>query len=106
LIGLVFEAIFTLLAAIVEAIASFFIGAGETLAAVDLLAVIVVFIFELVFWCMLLIKELVLSLVKWRKPTMISKPVLWRPKAKQKHDEMKTQKGHEKTSTKIRTKKQ
>ena len=105
MIGIVFEAIFALFAAIVEAIASFFIGAGETLGAIDLLAVIVVFMFELVFWCMLLIKELVLSLVKWRKPTMISKPILWRPKAKQKYHEMKTHKGHEKTSGKEKPKK-
>jgi hypothetical protein len=43
---------------------------------------LVVFLFELLFWLILWIVELAVSLFKWRKPKIVKKPVLWRPNPK------------------------
>ncbi len=85
LIGIVtsiVESLVTLMASFLEFIASFFVGAGETLAATDTLLLLFVFIFEMIFWLLLWVKELVVSLFKARRPKHVARPVIWRPKAK------------------------
>ena len=78
------EAVIGMLSALVEIIASLFVGAGETLGALDLFGLLLMLLLELLLWFMLYIKELLVSLFRWRKPSKISKPILWRPKAKPK----------------------
>ena len=76
------ESLITLAGSLIELIAGFFVGAGETLAATDTFLLLFVFIFEIIFWIILWIKELLVSLFKLRKPRPITKPVFWRPKPK------------------------
>jgi len=85
LIGIVtavIESLVTLLTSLLEFVAGFFVGAGETLAATDMLLLLFVFIIEMIFWVLLWIKELTVSLLKIRKPRVVARPVLWRPKPK------------------------
>ncbi len=76
------EAIFALISALAEFIAGFFVAAGETLTLIDLGALLVVLLFEVVLWFILWLVELTVSLFKWRKPKLVKRPVLWRPKPK------------------------
>ncbi|MGJ8694668.1 MAG: hypothetical protein ACSHW0_19595 [Thalassotalea sp.] len=78
------EAIFAVISALVEFIAGFFVAAGETLTVIDLVALLVVLLFEAILWFILWLVELTVSLFKWRKPRLVQKPVLWRPKPKPK----------------------
>ena len=84
LVMAIVEAVIGLLSALVEVIASLFVGAGETLGGIDLMALLLVLLLELVIWFALYLKELLVSLVRWKKPGKVSKPILWRPKAKPK----------------------
>jgi len=78
------EAIFALVSALAQFIAGFFVAAGETLSLIDLGALLIVLFFEIIFWFILWLVELTISLFKWRKPRLVKKPVLWRPKPKPK----------------------
>ncbi|WOH36427.1 hypothetical protein RI844_13725 [Thalassotalea fonticola] len=80
------EAVFALISAFVEFIAGFFVAAGETLSLIDLGALLVVLFLEVILWFILWLVELAISLIKWRKPQFIKKPVLWRPKPKLKNN--------------------
>jgi len=85
LIGIVtsiVESLVTLIASLLELVAGLFVGAGETLAATDTLLLLLVFLCEIIFWVILWIKELVVSLFKLRKPRLVARPVFWRPKPK------------------------
>lgn len=84
IITAIVEAVIGMLTALVEIIASLFVGAGETLGAIDLFSLLLVLLLELILWFILYLKELLLSLFRWRKPNKVSKPILWRPKAKPK----------------------
>ncbi|WP_299495251.1 hypothetical protein [uncultured Shewanella sp.] len=76
------EAIFAVISVLAELIAGFFVAAGETLTFIDLGALLVVLLFEVMLWFILWLLELTVSLFKWRKPHLVKKPVLWRPKPK------------------------
>ncbi|RYV01838.1 hypothetical protein SOPP22_15905 [Shewanella sp. OPT22] len=76
------EAILSLIAGLVEILSGFFVAAGETLSILDLMLVLVVASAELIAWFFLWVVELVLSLVKWRKPRKVAKPIYWRPSTK------------------------
>ncbi|WP_299009744.1 hypothetical protein [uncultured Shewanella sp.] len=65
------EGLFSIVTAIAEAI----FAAGETLTFIDLSALLVVLLFEVMLWFILWLLELVLSLFKWRKPRLVKKPV-------------------------------
>ena len=78
------EAFLALISALAEFIAGFFVAAGETLTFIDLGALLVVLFFEVVLWFILWVVELTVSLFKWRKPQLVKKPILWRPKPKAK----------------------
>jgi hypothetical protein len=85
LIGIVtsiVESLVALLASLLELIAGLFVGAGETLAATDVILLLFVLLFEMFFWFILWIRELAVSLFKVRKPRPVAKPIFWRPKAK------------------------
>ena len=84
LVMAIVEAVIRMLSAFVEVIASLFVGASETLRAFDLFGLLLVLLFELVTWFILYLKELALSLFRWKKPSKVSKTILWRPKAKPK----------------------
>jgi hypothetical protein len=78
------EAIIGMLSAGVELIAGLFVGAGETLGVIDLFGLLLALLLEMVLWLILYIKELLVSLFRWKKPSKVSKPILWRPKARPK----------------------
>jgi hypothetical protein len=82
IISALVEAGIALISTLVEFIAGFFVAAGETLTLIDLFTLLFVVFFEILFWLFLWLVELVISLVKWRKPQRVKKPVLWRPKPK------------------------
>jgi len=84
IVAAIAEAIFALISVFVEFIAGFFVAAGETLTLIDLGALLFVLLFEVILWFTLWIVELTISLFKWRKPQLVKKPVLWRPKPKPK----------------------
>jgi len=80
------EAIFALISVSVEFIAGFFVATGETLTLIDLGALLIILFFEVILWCILSLVELTVSLFKCRKPLLVKKPVLWRPKPKKNKD--------------------
>jgi len=82
LVVAIVEAVVSLLIAVVEFVAGFFVASGETLTLIDLAAVLVVAFFEFLLWFVLWVRELIVSLFKWRKPHPIKKPIIWRPKPK------------------------
>ncbi len=65
---------------IIEAIAGLFLAAGETMTAAEAVLVFFLLIFELIFWGILWVIEISKSIIHWRKPKRVSKPVIWRPK--------------------------
>lgn len=82
IVAAILEGFIALISVLIEFVAGFFVAAGETLSLIDLVAVLLVFLFELIFWVILWIAELAVSLCKRRKPKIVTKPVLWRPKPK------------------------
>ena len=85
----IIEAIIGIFTAIIEFIASLFSAGGEALGAGEAVIVLFLLLIEIVFWFFLWVVELTVSLLKWRKPRKIKKPVLWRPKKKHEHQEAK-----------------
>jgi len=84
LIMAVVQAVASILSIIFEFIVGFFIGATQTISFVDLIALLIVFLCELIFWFILWCVELIVSIYQLRKPKFIKKPVLWRPTLKDK----------------------
>ena len=72
------EALLALVSSMVEAIASIFIGAGETMGAGEAVVVFFLLLIELIIWLALIIIELIKSLFGRRKPKKIKKPIIWR----------------------------
>lgn len=76
----VVEAVISFFAFIIEAIASLFMVAGETLTAGEALLIFFLLIFEVLYWAILWLLEIIKSLIQWRKPKAVPKPIFWRPK--------------------------
>ena len=81
---MIVEAIVSAVTLLVEFIAGLFVGAGQTLTALDLFLVFFVLLAELVTWLALFIYQLLKAIIKFQKPVLVSKPVFWRPKPKTK----------------------
>jgi hypothetical protein len=84
IIAVILEAIVAAITAIVEAILGFFMGGVEALSAWEAIGLVLIFIFELVFWLLLCIASLLVALVKWRRPEKVAWRVIWRPRKTQK----------------------
>ena len=85
IVVLIIEAVVTLFSGFFEFIIGFFVGATETITIVELCTLLVVMAVEVLLWVLLLIAELFFSLITWRKPKFIKKPILWRPVPKKNH---------------------
>jgi len=80
----ILEAIVAAMTFLVELIAGLFVGAGQTLTALDLFLILFVFLAEIVAWLTLLLYQLLRAIIKFQKPVLVRKPVFWRPKPKPK----------------------
>lgn len=78
----IFETLLSLLVGLIEAIASLFTVGGEALGAGEAILVLAALLLEILFWVALCCVELVNSLIQWRKPKKVAKPIIWRPKKK------------------------
>jgi len=81
---IVIDAIIAAITFLVEFIAGFFVAAGQTLTALDLFLILFVFLAEIAVWLLLSLYHLMKAIVKFQKPTLVQKPVFWRPKPKDK----------------------
>ncbi len=75
-----------IISAIASAVAELFVGlAGvftEGIGLLDFATLVLVVLIEIVMWIFLLIREMIQSVIKLRKPKKVSWPVIWRPTKK------------------------
>ena len=83
IVSAILKAIVTVISALIEIIGVFFSTGAETLTAAEALIVFFAFLAELIFWLLLWLWELILSLFQWRKPKKVFKPILYKRKSKQ-----------------------
>ncbi|MFY0678559.1 MAG: hypothetical protein JXR18_14875 [Neptuniibacter sp.] len=74
------EAVVGIVVALLEAIVGLFIEGAASLGAGELFFLVLVCLAELCLWFFLAVAELIVSLIKWRKPRKVEKPIIWRPK--------------------------
>ena len=79
MIAAIVEAILGFFAAVIEAIAGFFVAGAEALGAGEIIAIVLLFCVELVFWAFYGVFELLRALLQRRKPRPVSRPIIWRP---------------------------
>ncbi len=82
----IFEAVISLIGALIEAVAGLFAAGGEALSAGEAIGTFLALIMEVIFWGVLWLIELVISLFTWRKPKKVKKPVIWRSKKSSKNE--------------------
>ena len=84
MIAALFEAAIALVIALVEGIGSLFAAILE-FGLLETLALPFVLLIEIIVWFWMFLVELVVSLVNWRKPKKVERPVYWRPKRRKKN---------------------
>jgi len=89
----IFEGIVAIIAGVIELIAGFFTAGAEAMSAGEAIIVLFLFIIELIIWVFLILRELLISLIKRRKPRKVKKPIIWRKKRIQKDEIEKTLNG-------------
>ena len=85
IIMVVVEVVVSIVSAIIEFIAGFFLVGAETLTAGEAVIVFFVFIAEMIFWGVLWLCELVVALFQRRKPKKIPRPKLYTKKSERKN---------------------
>lgn len=78
LIGALFEAIFAALGMLLEGLVSLLSGAAEALSLGEMMSAAAAAIVELLVWSVLWLFALLTAIVRWRKPTPVPRPRIWR----------------------------
>ena len=79
MISAIAEAILGLFAAVIEAIAGLFFAGAQALGAGEIIALVLLFCVELVWWALHGVFELLRALFRRRRPRPVPRPVIWRP---------------------------
>jgi len=74
------EGLISLVLGLIELIVGLFVEGAASLGAGEAIGLLIVLLIELIFWLIVFISELFISLIKWRRPKKIAKPIIWRPK--------------------------
>lgn len=84
LIAGLIDGLVSLLVAVLQATVGLFVEGASALGGVEAIGLFFVLLIEFVLWIVLFTVQLVIALVKWRKPRNVQKPKLWRPEKLQK----------------------
>ena len=79
MIAAIVEAILSFFAGVIEAIAGFFVAGAEALGAGEIIAIVLLFCVELVLWAIYGVFELLRAVLQRRKPQPVPRPTIWRP---------------------------
>lgn len=78
LVTAVVEAVVAVVSALVELVVGAVSVGGESLTFGELIVLLLAIILEWILWMLLLIKELVVALFKWRKPRKVARPLIYK----------------------------
>jgi len=83
----IIEAAISLIVGIVEAVVALFVEGASGLGGAELILLLIVLFIEAIWWFLLILIELIRALFKLKRPRKIPRPIIWRPKNKNKKED-------------------